>query len=247
MGAAGAGEAAHLFAAAAHPFRPFPASAFATRGAHASRDAFRAWWRDSVLRLAMLSHQYKNGAASRGKVEEVVHAMGAHLCGALLSAPWAVGLMLDNVERGEAADPPPGWWGRVVKCMALGSDAVRARRGVRRGGARRGACARGLPAQTAGGGMGHAARRACAAERAALLARAPEAARSLELRGALCARLDAANGAYLCDAVSLCLLMHAAALTTEQLAEVYLASWPHLPSGSGLLAAVAALWAPPRA
>jgi hypothetical protein len=69
-------------------------------------------------------------------------------------------------------------------------------------------------------------------ERAALCQRASAACGSMALRGALCARLQLLNSAYLTDVVALAVIAHTALLTPEQLAETYLSSWPHLPSAS---------------
>jgi len=81
-------------------------------------------------------------------------------------------------------------------------------------------------------------------EHTALLQRlsASIACSSWALQEAACARLQLLNSSYLLDVISLIVLTHTAMLSAEQLAEVYLASWPHLPSASRLLQAVAAVW-----
>jgi len=107
-----------------------PASSFLQSMAQArldcgTRDKFVEAWQAGVLRLAMLTHQYRNGAASRESVEEVLRSMGVRLCGCLLSQPWAVQLCLVDLETGAEAAPAEGWWERVVRCMAISSETVR--------------------------------------------------------------------------------------------------------------------------
>jgi hypothetical protein len=42
----------------------------AARGLDGSKAEFVGWWREHVMRLAMLCHQHRNGAASRARLEQ---------------------------------------------------------------------------------------------------------------------------------------------------------------------------------
>ncbi|GBF98225.1 hypothetical protein Rsub_11045 [Raphidocelis subcapitata] len=172
------------------------------------------------MRLAMVVHQFRNSAATRAQLQELLLCMGAHLCGALLSRPWAVGLLLSNLDSGAETEPPPGWWERVTKCMGLRPEMIELLLFLQ--------------------DWWRRSSGALSLKRRALAGRAPDLAGSFGLQHALCARLATLNSQYLVDAVALALMAHVALLTPEQLAEVYIGSWPRLPSASQLFGAVAA-------
>lgn len=52
-------------------FRSLYRSIMLARGNEGSKGDFVAWWRENVMRLAMLAHQYRNGAVGRDKIEQV--------------------------------------------------------------------------------------------------------------------------------------------------------------------------------
>jgi hypothetical protein len=87
---------------------------------------------------------------------------------------------------------------------------------------------------------------AAARERRALIQLALRAPDDVVAQHAAVCGLESLNSAYLADATALTFIAHTALLTPSQLAEAYLASWPHLPlvpdifEGVGRLAAAQA-------
>jgi len=98
------------------------------RSAAVGKAEFISTFQKSVMQLAMLLHQYRNGAASAEQVLHTVHALGSRLCGCLLSQDWAPRLFAMNLDAcvEVEVEPPEAHWDRVVKCMAVGPETVRA-------------------------------------------------------------------------------------------------------------------------
>lgn len=200
----------------------FLKSIVAARGTSGSKSDFTAWWRDHVMRLAMLSHQYRNGAADRDRIEQVLLAMGSRLMGCVLAESWGLELFLVNMETGEVAEPAQGWWDRVVKCMAINGDMQAAILVYLCDWWRRTA-------------------ESLTRQRRALLQRGLAGVTDWELQHAVLAGLERVQATYLSDVTAIVVLTHTALLTPEQLLEAYLGSWPHLPGVSTLFESVASL------
>lgn len=56
----------------AQPPPPLPArSIVAAKGVNGSQEEFRAWWKERVMSLAMVLHQWRNGRADLATLEKV--------------------------------------------------------------------------------------------------------------------------------------------------------------------------------
>ncbi|KAI8463838.1 MAG: hypothetical protein J3K34DRAFT_442539 [Monoraphidium minutum] len=169
--------------------------------------------------MAVTLRQVERGAADReADLKREVHAMNARLCGLFLSRPWAVQLLATNLETGLPEEPPHETWDR----MAAGMDLSHAQ------------------AETFGL-MDVWWRRQAAAlveERRAAAAAALAAPTDLEAQAAALEGLERIQASYLVLAIAANTVVFWI-MTPRQNAEMYVSSWPYLPTLLSVLQACA--------
>lgn len=180
--------------------------------------AFGAWWGARTFELALLTHQHKHGAAGRNQLMQHLKEMSTRFSALLLSKPWAPEVFTWNMERGVTEEPPRVLWERAAAALAPSAEQ----------------CVLFEVLQD----WWQCTAAALTRERQQLAQRALSAPEDVELQEAVLCGLERVNAYYLVLVTAMAVVAHTAMMTPEQLAEVYLACWPHMASMAGLFAAV---------
>jgi len=150
--------------------------------------------------------------------------MATQFSALLLAKPWAPELFTTNLDTGDASEPPPELWDRAAAALNPSPEQSLLFELLQR--------------------WWDDTAEALTRERRQLAAAALGAPRDRGLQEAVVEGLQRVQSAYLVLVTAICAVVLCALLTPEQLAEVYLAAWPHMASMSGLFAAVLKLRPP---